>query len=49
MALSDRLAVIHKGEIMGVVDDPRGVTEEELGLMMAGIPMSAAVRGERSL
>ncbi len=37
MALSDRLAVIHKGEIMGTVEDPRGVSEEELGLMMAGI------------
>ena len=37
MALSDRLAVIHKGEIMGVVEDPRAATEEDLGLMMAGI------------
>jgi len=34
-SLSDRLAVIHDGELMGVVD-PEEVTEEELGLLMAG-------------
>ena len=33
--LSDRIAVIHRGEIMGVVR-PEEVTPEELGLMMAG-------------
>jgi len=33
--LSDRIAVIHRGEIMGVVR-PEEVTVEELGLMMAG-------------
>jgi ABC-type uncharacterized transport system ATPase subunit len=33
--LSDRLAVIHEGEFMGVVD-PEAVTEQELGLLMAG-------------
>ncbi|MFC6835596.1 ABC transporter ATP-binding protein [Halomarina ordinaria] len=34
-ALSDRLAVIHDGRIMDVVD-PEATTEEELGLLMAG-------------
>jgi simple sugar transport system ATP-binding protein len=33
--LSDRIAVIHRGEIMGIVQ-PGKVTLEELGLMMAG-------------
>ncbi|MFP9190530.1 ABC transporter ATP-binding protein [Natronosalvus vescus] len=33
--LSDRLAVMHDGEIVAVVD-PDDVTEEELGLLMAG-------------
>jgi simple sugar transport system ATP-binding protein len=34
-ALSDRLAVIYEGEFMDVVD-PDTVTEEDLGLLMAG-------------
>ena len=33
--LSDRLAVIHEGEFTGIVD-PATVTEEEIGLLMAG-------------
>ncbi|WP_353633626.1 ABC transporter ATP-binding protein [Halobacterium sp. NMX12-1] len=33
--LSDRLAVMHDGDVMAVVD-PDDVTEEELGLLMAG-------------
>jgi simple sugar transport system ATP-binding protein len=33
--LSDRLAVMHDGEIMDVVD-PATVTEEQIGLLMAG-------------
>ncbi|WP_101297724.1 ABC transporter ATP-binding protein [Halegenticoccus soli] len=33
--LSDRLAVVHDGEIMDVVD-PESATEEEIGLLMAG-------------
>ncbi|WP_336359431.1 ABC transporter ATP-binding protein [Haladaptatus sp. ZSTT2] len=33
--LSDRLAVMHDGEFMAIVD-PEDVTEEELGLLMAG-------------
>ena len=35
LALSDRIAVLHGGEIMGVVE-PANVTLDELGLMMAG-------------
>jgi simple sugar transport system ATP-binding protein len=33
--LSDRIAVIYEGEIIGEVDAKK-TTEEELGLMMAG-------------
>ena len=35
-ALADRIAVIYKGEIVGIVD--ASVPREKLGLMMAGIP-----------
>jgi ABC-type uncharacterized transport system ATPase subunit len=34
-ALADRLAVIYEGELMAVIE-PEAVTEEELGLLMAG-------------
>ncbi len=34
-ALADRIAVIYKGELVGVVDPT--VSREKLGLMMAGI------------
>ena len=46
--LSDRLAVIHEGEFVDVVD-PDDVTEEELGLLMAGRERTAAAAdgGER--
>ena len=33
--ISDRVAVMYEGRIMGIVD-PRTVTEEEIGLMMGG-------------
>jgi general nucleoside transport system ATP-binding protein len=36
MALSDRIAVIYEGKIMGIVSGPEAV-REELGLMMAGV------------
>jgi simple sugar transport system ATP-binding protein len=36
MALSDRIAVIYEGQIMGVVDGEEA-TPEQLGLMMAGV------------
>lgn len=35
MDLSDRIAVIHEGQIVGIVD-PKEVTEMEIGHMMAG-------------
>ncbi|ABZ85222.1 abc transporter, abc-binding protein [Heliomicrobium modesticaldum Ice1] len=41
--LSDRIAVLHGGEIMGVVD-PRAATIEAVGMMMAGERMDAAAR-----
>ncbi|WP_129116791.1 ABC transporter ATP-binding protein [Halegenticoccus tardaugens] len=43
--LSDRLAVVHDGEIMDVVD-PEAVTEEAIGLLMAG--EEPAADGERA-
>jgi len=44
--LSDRLAVIHDGEFVDVVDTD-DVTEEELGLLMAGRERAAADGGDR--
>jgi simple sugar transport system ATP-binding protein len=35
MNVSDRIAVIYEGEIVAIVD-PKEVTEQELGLLMAG-------------
>ena len=40
MALSDRIAVIYEGRIMGVVDGEEA-TPEQLGLMMAGVSEEA--------
>ena len=37
MSISDRLAVIYNGSIVGVIDEPRSTDAESLGLMMAGI------------
>ncbi|MDO4670582.1 MAG: ABC transporter ATP-binding protein [Aerococcus sp.] len=37
LALSDRIAVISKGKISAIVD-PKTTNEEELGLLMAGVP-----------
>jgi ABC-type uncharacterized transport system ATPase subunit len=39
--VSDRIAVIHEGEIVGVVD-PKETTENELGLLMAGYSLEEA-------
>jgi simple sugar transport system ATP-binding protein len=36
LALSDRIAVMYKGQIMGIVD-AKTATKEQLGLLMAGI------------
>jgi simple sugar transport system ATP-binding protein len=41
-SLSDRIAVIYEGRIMGVVERGRA-TVEQIGLMMAGEPMDRAV------
>ena len=40
-ALSDRIAVIYEGRIMGIVD-PAATTREQIGLMMAGVAPEAA-------
>ena len=36
LAMSDRIAVINNGEIMGIVENDEKLTAEELGLMMGG-------------
>jgi len=41
-ALSDRIAVIYEGQIIGVVDRDQA-TIEQLGLMMAGVPKHEAL------
>jgi simple sugar transport system ATP-binding protein len=49
MALSDRIAVMYEGEIVGTVDADK-ISREELGLLMAGArlkeeaPQEAAVQ-----
>jgi simple sugar transport system ATP-binding protein len=45
-SLSDRLAVMHGGDVMDVVD-PDDVTEEELGLLMAGERPARTLEPER--
>ena len=37
LTLSDRIAVIHNGNIIDVVDNDKNVTKEQLGLLMAGV------------
>ena len=39
--VSDRIAVIHAGQIVGIVD-PKETTENELGLLMAGYTLEEA-------
>ncbi|GAB1427053.1 hypothetical protein MASR2M17_04790 [Aminivibrio sp.] len=39
ITMSDRLAVMCKGEIMGILDRPSEVPLEAIGLMMAGTPL----------
>jgi simple sugar transport system ATP-binding protein len=41
-ALSDRIAVIYEGRIIGIVNRDQA-TIEQLGLMMAGVPMEEAL------
>ncbi|MCL1876090.1 MAG: ABC transporter ATP-binding protein [Synergistaceae bacterium] len=40
LALSDRLAIIFKGEFMGIIADPKSMPIEKIGLMMAGTHIS---------
>ena len=47
-ALSDRLAVMYEGELVAVVD-PAAVTDEELGLLMAGERPANFEAADRSL
>lgn len=35
--ISDRIAVIYEGQIMGIIEDPGETGDETIGLMMAGI------------
>lgn len=46
MALSDRIAVMYDGLIVGIVDAAEA-TEEKLGLMMAGTAIEASERSHR--
>lgn len=39
--LSDRIVVMYEGEIIGTIDDPAAVSEDKLGLMMAGSKKSS--------
>ena len=42
LTMSDRLAVMCKGEIMGILDDPAETPVEVVGLMMGGTPLEEA-------
>lgn len=46
--LSDRIAVMYEGQIIGVVERDQA-TIEEIGLMMAGIPFEEAMRSVEDL
>jgi simple sugar transport system ATP-binding protein len=45
MELSDRLAVMYKGEFSGVFKDVSALTEEELGRYMLGIEKDEGLEG----
>lgn len=42
--VSDRIAVMFEGDIVGIVD-PQETSEQELGLLMAGVPLYKAREG----
>ena len=45
IALADRVAVMYRGRVVGVVDaaqEPDGISRDVLGLMMAGVPPEQA-------
>ncbi|WP_114905484.1 ABC transporter ATP-binding protein [Ornithinimicrobium murale] len=47
LALADRVAVMYRGRIVGIIDaaesGPAGINRDVLGLMMAGVPLEDAV------
>ena len=45
LQLADRLAVVYQGRVMGVLEDPRGCSQESIGLMMAGADPSVCGGG----
>lgn len=49
MSLADRIAVMYKGEIVGVFENGPDLTEEELGLYMLGIKRQAPDELEKML
>jgi simple sugar transport system ATP-binding protein len=42
MEMSDRIMVMSKGRIMGMIENPAVVSKEEIGLMMGGTKMEGA-------
>jgi simple sugar transport system ATP-binding protein len=44
-ALADRIAVMYRGQILGIVPGDTG--RDVLGLMMAGVPLETALAGEK--
>ncbi|MGB3829372.1 MAG: ABC transporter ATP-binding protein [Ornithinimicrobium sp.] len=45
VALADRVAVMYRGKVVGIVDaaeSPEGISRDVLGLMMAGVPLAEA-------
>ncbi len=48
LALSDRIAVMYEGQIMGIVP-ARGADLDVLGEMMAGTPLATLRRAEADL
>jgi simple sugar transport system ATP-binding protein len=43
LALSDRIAVIYEGQIMGIVERAQA-TPEQLGLLMAGVKSDTEIQ-----
>ncbi|MDR3164064.1 MAG: ABC transporter ATP-binding protein [Synergistaceae bacterium] len=46
LLMADRIMVISRGRIMGIIDEPKSVSKERIGLMMAGTPMDGWRVGE---
>ena len=45
LEVSDRIIVLHKGKIVAFFDNPKEVTENELGYYMLGVKVQADVSG----